>query len=265
MKVLRNLEEWRALRATLCDSLGFVPTMGALHDGHASLIEASVRGNTLTAVSIYVNPTQFNNASDLDNYPDTLSADLRLAETRGVDFVLLPTYEELYADDYRYGVIERTESQTLCGEHRPGHFDGVLTVVLKLLNLVQPNRAYFGEKDYQQYELIRDMAASFFLPTGIVPCPTVRESDGLAMSSRNLRLTPEDRALAPALPRALRSTGSDESIAAELTALGFVIDYVVTRNGRRYGAATLGQGANEVRLIDNVPLSAANKELAEAC
>ncbi|MEM9742447.1 MAG: pantoate--beta-alanine ligase [Pseudomonadota bacterium] len=255
MKVLKSLAEWRALRVTLRDRLGFVPTMGALHAGHASLIDASVRDNELTALSIYVNPTQFNNAEDLASYPDTLEADLELARHRGVDFVLLPSYDELYADDYRYGVIERELSGTLCGAHRPGHFDGVLTVVLKLLNIVQPTNAYFGEKDYQQYELIRDMADAFFLPTTIVPCPTVREADGLALSSRNLRLTATDRARAPAFPAVLRSAPTDTDARRQLEQLGFVVDYIVTRNERRYGAATLGSAANEVRLIDNVPVS----------
>ena len=202
-----------------------------------------------------MNPTQFNNPEDLANYPDTLNADLSLAEQRGVDFVLLPSYDELYADDYRFGVIERTPRESLEGAHRPGHFDGVMTVVLKLLSIVQANRAYFGEKDFEQYELIRDMARAFFLPTAIVPCATVREDDGLAMSSRNLRLTPADRALAPSFAAELASAKSDEAVAAALTVLGFRVDYVVTRDGRRFGAATLGSGADEVRLIDNLPLT----------
>ncbi|MEM1412201.1 MAG: pantoate--beta-alanine ligase [Pseudomonadota bacterium] len=254
MRIIRTLDEWRALRATLSGPVGFVPTMGALHAGHASLLERSVRENTHTVLSIYVNPTQFNNAEDLASYPDTLDADLALARSLGVDTVLLPAFAELYADDYRYQVREQQESNALCGAHRPGHFDGVLTVVLKLLNVIQPANAYFGEKDYQQYELVRDMCAAFFVPVNIVPCETVREADGLALSSRNLRLTAQDRRRATAFPKALRAPVSDAQVIAQLRSLGFDVDYVETRGGRRYGAASLGSGANTVRLIDNVPV-----------
>jgi pantoate--beta-alanine ligase len=273
MNIVRTIEDWRALRAGLTDSIGFVPTMGALHEGHGSLLARSVAENEHTVLSIYVNPTQFNNPEDLDSYPDTLDADLAMAAGLGVDTVLLPTFDALYADDYRYQVREQREANALCGTHRPGHFDGVLTVVMKLLNLVAPDRAYFGEKDYQQYELVRDMCAAFFMPVTIVPCRTVRESDGLALSSRNLRLTSVDRALAPSFPRALRRAASDREVIAELIDLGFVVDYVETRGDRRYGAASLGEGPNEVRLIDNVAVACiqprnrpepATPELAEA-
>ncbi|MGI9324740.1 MAG: pantoate--beta-alanine ligase [Pseudomonadales bacterium] len=269
MRIVRTIADWQALRSARGassrgdKSIGFVPTMGALHAGHAALIERSVAENRFTVLSIFVNPTQFNNATDLEHYPDTLDDDLALATELGVDAVLLPSYQELYADDYRFQVLERQLSSKLCGEHRPGHFDGVMTVVLKLLNLVKPNRAYFGEKDYQQYELVRDMCAAFLLDVDIVPCPTVRELDGLAMSSRNLRLTPEDRARAPQLAQQLRRDVSDDAVIAELTALGFNIDYVVSRAGRRFGAASLGSGANQVRLIDNVPLASALAEITQ--
>lgn len=274
MKILRTLSEWQALRGRIQDSLGFVPTMGGLHAGHAALLERCVAENTISVLSIYVNPTQFNNASDLEHYPDTLDADLALAEGLGVDYVLLPSYNELYADDYRFKIVESELSGVLCGEHRPGHFDGVMTVVMKLLNIVQPGRAYFGEKDYQQYELVRDMCATFFMPVAIVPCPTVREQDGLAMSTRNLRLTETDRSLAPLFPQQLRSSASDQEVIAALTNLGFDVDYVVSRTGRRFGAASLGSGEHCVRLIDNValadarvvtlPPAAAQEPLAEA-
>lgn len=273
MNIIRTIEDWRALRASLTGSIGFVPTMGALHVGHGSLLARSVAENAHTVLSIYVNPTQFNNPEDLDSYPDTLDADLAMAAELGVGAVLLPTFDALYADDYRYQVREQRDANTLCGTHRPGHFDGVLTVVMKLLNLVAPDCVYFGEKDYQQFELVRDMCAAFFMPVSVVPCRTVRESDGLALSSRNLRLTPRDRALAPAFPRALRRAASDGEVIAELTALGFAVDYVETRGDRRYGAASLGEGANEVRLIDNVATACiqitnqpvpATPELAEA-
>ncbi|MBS04112.1 MAG: pantoate--beta-alanine ligase [Gammaproteobacteria bacterium] len=257
MKVHDNLAAWWEARDALArrgDSLGFVPTMGALHAGHASLISASVAGNAATVVSIYVNPTQFNNPDDLSNYPDTLDADLALAERLGADHVIRPTYDEVYADDYRYQISEKELSGILCGAHRPGHFDGVLTVVMKLLNIVRADRAYFGEKDYQQFLLIRDMARAFFLQTEILACTTVREEDGLALSSRNLNLSAAGRETAPTLNRLLRSGLDDEAVAGELAAAGFDVDYVVSREGRRFGAASLMNGELAVRLIDNVEL-----------
>jgi len=234
--------------------LGFVPTMGALHKGHESLIEKSVGECDITIVSIYVNPTQFDNPDDLNKYPETLDEDLRIAEALGVDYVLLPRYEALYPDAYRYKVVETEFSKTLCGAWRDGHFTGVLTVVMKLLNLVRPDRAYFGEKDFQQYKLIRDMASAFLMDVEIVSCPIVREEDGLAMSSRNLNLDEASRRKAPLIHRLIASRKSDGEIARELMAAGFEVDYVTTLEGRRFAAARLGKGAAQVRLIDNVPL-----------
>ena len=260
MKVHQELTHWWAARAELeahGQSLGFVPPMGALHQGHASLIEASVAGNDATMVSIYVNPTQFNSLDDLTNYPETLDADFELAESLGTDHLILPRYEEIYADDYRYQISEKEVSNSLCGAHRLGHFDGVLTVVMKLLNIARADRAYFGEKDYQQYLLIRDMVQAFFLRTDIVVCPTVREADGLAMSSRNLKLSAESRQIAPTLNRLLRSDMDDSGVAAGLAEMGFEVDYVVSQGERRFGAASLISGDLAVRLIDNVELPAA--------
>ena len=182
MIIARSVSEWRDFRATLTGqpdaTLGFVPTMGALHAGHEALIERSVAENPLTALSIYVNPTQFNNPEDLENYPSTLEEDLAIAERLGTSVVFMPTYEEIYPDGFRYLVDETEFSRELCGAHRPGHFTGVLTVVMKLLNIVQPQRAYFGEKDHQQLTLVRDMVSAFFMDVQIVGVPTVREADG---------------------------------------------------------------------------------------
>jgi pantoate--beta-alanine ligase len=155
----------------------------------------------------------------------------------------------MYHDGYRYQVTENTLSRELCGVHRPGHFDGVLSVVLKLFQLVKPDRAYFGEKDYQQLELVRGMAGAFFLDLEIVAVATVREADGLAMSSRNARLTPAQRAQAPVFPEILRSSPDAAEAAQRLEAFGFDVDYVEDRPSRRFGAVKLG----DVRLIDNVP------------
>ena len=229
-------------------SIGFVPTMGALHDGHLSLIEQARADNDRVVVSIFVNPTQYDDPKDLERYPRTLASDLDKAESVGADLVIHPAPEDIYSDNYRFRVSETVFSRELEGAHRKGHFDGVLTVVLKLLNIARADRAYFGEKDWQQLELVRDMAAAFFLPTEIVSCPTIREADGLAMSSRNMLLTTEERALAPEFHRILASGASAEEVVRQLTERGFVVDYVEKRGDRILGAVRLGK----VRLIDNV-------------
>ncbi len=260
MIVHQDLAAWRSARRNLESGacVGFVPTMGALHAGHASLIERSVAECDVTVLSIFVNPTQFDDPGDLSGYPKTWEADLELAERLGVDHVIAPGADDMYADDYRYQVHENQLSRCMEGAHRDGHFTGVLTVVLKLLNLVRADRAYFGEKDYQQFQLIRDMCEALFIDTEIVPCPTVREADGLALSSRNVRLACADRARAPLLARLLRSTASDAQVACRLEAAGFDVDYIETRGARRFGAVRVGSGAHAVRLIDNVSLAAAD-------
>lgn len=255
MKVIKDIKIWRELQKTITGTIGFVPTMGALHAGHLSLLEKSVDDNKCTVLSIYVNPTQFNDPKDLANYPDTLEDDLAHAERIGVDYVIMPTYDDMYADGYRYQLDEKEFSRTLCGENRPGHFTGVLTVVMKLLNLVKADRAYFGKKDYQQYVLIRDMAESFFLDVEIIGCETVRESDGLAMSSRNKLLTVEARVSAAQFNVALRRCESDHVVSQKLQAMGFAVDYVETRGKRRFGAIVVPCGEHSVRLIDNVELT----------
>ena len=254
MKVFTDLDAWRDWRAGLGDSgPGFVPTMGALHAGHGSLLQRSVAENAKTVLSIYLNATQFNDAKDLAAYPSTLDADLQLAEDAGVDAVLLPSYAQIYPDDFSFRVVETRLSQGLCGADRPGHFTGVLTVVMKLLNLVRPAKAYFGLKDFQQYQLIKDVSAAFFLPVQIIGCDTVREADGLAMSSRNRRLDGCARAKAGQFNSILRDAATDDVARAQLQALGVRVDYVETRAGRRFGAIVLPSGEGEVRLIDNCP------------
>ena len=191
-RVTTSLKDWAAERSIMDhqrQSVGFVPTMGALHAGHRSLLERARAENDAVVLSIFVNPAQFNDPGDLERYPRTLEEDLALAGTL-VDHVLVPDPRDMYPDGYQYRVSEHGLSATLEGAHRPGHFDGVLTVVLKLLNLVRPDRAYFGEKDRQQLELVQGMVRAFHLGVAIVPCPTVRDPDGLAQSSRNRRLSP---------------------------------------------------------------------------
>lgn len=249
MKVIRSVAEWRQERTRFpSGTVGFVATMGALHEGHAALIRRSRAECELSVLSIFVNPTQFNDQQDLLNYPSTEESDLKVALREGVDFVFMPDFESMYRDEYRYRVIETAFSHELCGAYRPGHFDGVLSVVLKLFNLVKPDRAYFGEKDYQQLELVRGMMDAFFLDIEVAGVATVREADGLAMSSRNSRLSQEQRALAPAFPRILRSDIGAGEVVKRLEEAGFQVDYVEDCLGRRFGAVRLG----DVRLIDNV-------------
>jgi pantoate--beta-alanine ligase len=251
MQVFTNLESWIEERRKLKSrgqSIGFVPTMGALHKGHYSLLEKCRTENDVAVLSIFVNPTQFDNKDDLAKYPVTFDGDKLLAQKAGIDYILLPNFAQIYPDQYRFKVSENDFSTKLCGAHRPGHFDGVLSIVLKLFSLVQPDRTYFGEKDYQQLQLIKGMAEAFFLDLKIVPCATVRESDGLAMSSRNVRLSPSERALAPKFVAALRDEANPILARSRLQADGFEVDYVEDIGNRRYGAVKLGN----VRLIDNV-------------
>lgn len=248
MKKLASLSAMQDYRVSVKGSVGLVPTMGALHAGHLSLITASQNDNQATVVSVFVNPTQFDQAADLAQYPNTLQQDLMKLEEMGVDAVLQPSFNSIYPDNYTYQVSENTLSRQYCGAHRPGHFDGVLSVVMKLLNLVKPDRAYFGEKDYQQLLLIKGMVAAFFIPTEIIACPIVRESDGLAMSSRNLRLTPIQRKIAPMLYQTLIDDTTRDAKQERLCSLGFDVDYLSVLDDRLLAAASLG----EIRLIDNV-------------
>jgi pantoate--beta-alanine ligase len=250
VRTFKNLREWRTRRKSIDSSLtiGFVPTMGALHQGHLELVKRSRSSNDITVVSIFVNPTQFNNPEDLAKYPQTLESDIRLLESVETDYLLLPEYSDLYVDNYRYRVTEQQFSQELCGKSRPGHFDGVLTVVLKLLNLVNPQRAYFGEKDYQQLHLVRGMVEAFFIPTEIVSVPTVREPAGLAMSSRNSRLSLVGKTLASRLHQILRQASTVSEAREGLRSEGFDVDYVEDVGNRRFAAAWL----EDVRLIDNI-------------
>jgi pantoate--beta-alanine ligase len=252
MKVLETVAAMQAFRSAFSGgSLGLVPTMGALHTGHLSLVRRSQAENSGTVVSIFVNPTQFDQATDLEKYPHQFEHDIEMLEELGVEAVFTPDYQTLYPDDFHYRVSETELSRRLCGAHRPGHFEGVLTVVMKLLNIVRPDNAYFGEKDYQQLLLVRGMTRAFFMPVNIVPCPIVREKDGLAMSSRNRRLDAVQRRKAPALFRTLKTADSAESARRELEQLGFAVDYVEEFQGRRLAAASLGA----TRLIDNVPVN----------
>lgn len=250
MRVWKTLDSWSTRRRSIATaSVGLVPTMGALHRGHASLVERCRRENQIAVVSIFVNPTQFNDPKDLGRYPQTFKQDLAMLESLGVDDVLAPSAQDLYPNGYRFRVECGNSTELMEGAHRPGFLQGVMTVVLKLLNLVRADRAYFGEKDYQQLKTITTMVEDFFIPTEIVPCPTVREPSGLAMSSRNTLLSVSAREKAASLYRALRSAADSAECRTILEAEGFAVDYVEEHWGRRFAAAFL----DGVRLIDNVP------------
>ena len=219
MKVCKTKAETRATLAAFRkagDSIGLVPTMGYLHDGHMALVRAATADCDRVVVSIFVNPTQFGPKEDLASYPRDTNRDLEMLHSAGVDLVFMPSPEEMYHPD-KQTIVETTElSKMLIGKLRPGHFRGVATVVAKLLNITQPDRAFFGKKDYQQLRVIKTMVRDLDMQARIIGVPTVREPDGLAMSSRNVRLTPADRKAAPILNQSLLM--ADKLVAEGITA-----------------------------------------------
>ncbi len=203
MQTATSISDVRSIRAGLKGTFGLVPTMGALHDGHLSLIPRALSECDHVGVSIFVNPTQFGPNEDFDRYPRDVARDLKLLEPLGVDVVWMPTRECLYPSGFQTWVSVEETSRPLEGSHRPGHFRGVATIVAKLFNIIGPDRAYFGQKDAQQVAVIKRMVQDLNFPIEIVVCPTKREPDGLAMSSRNVYLNPEERRSATVLFRAL--------------------------------------------------------------
>jgi pantoate--beta-alanine ligase len=267
--------KWLALHRAGGREVGFVPTMGALHEGHLDLVRRAARENDLVVCSIFVNPIQFNNPEDLEKYPRTLEEDKTMLLGAGCHLVFAPSVAEMYPDPatetYEFGPL----SQVMEGAFRPGHFNGVAIVVRKLFDIAEPDRAYFGEKDYQQLKIIQALVRMHSIPVEIIPCATVREADGLAMSSRNRRLTVAERIVAPEIYRALREAkqwirqkGVEEvkkMVQSRLESFGFVIDYIEISSGndlqplnfireegpvRMFIAAYLGN----VRLIDNLEI-----------
>ncbi|MBM2810418.1 MAG: pantoate--beta-alanine ligase [Chloroflexi bacterium] len=275
MQVIETLDHMRAARSALRRPIGFVPTMGYLHDGHVSLIHRAHAECASVVVSIFVNPTQFLPGEDYERYPRDTPRDLALCEKAAVSVVFAPTPAEVYPPDFA-SYVEVTGLQDRWeGAIRPGHFRGVATVVAKLFRIVQAERAYFGEKDYQQLQIVRRMALDLCLDTDVISCPTIREPDGLAMSSRNVYLSADDRQRAVALFRALsaaqsqllggETSGSSLSSTMKdlLVKAGLDVDYAavvhpssleplerIGREARALLAARLGP----VRLIDNAPL-----------
>jgi pantoate--beta-alanine ligase len=208
MRVVTEAGETRGLRRGLRGSVGLVPTMGALHEGHLSLVRRARAENDAVVATIFVNPTQFGPGEDLAKYPQNLAGDLARLGAEGVDLVFTPEAASVYPPGFQTWVVPGPLAEPLEGARRPGHFRGVLTVVSKLFHVVEPDRAYFGQKDAQQAILVRRMAADLDLSVGIVVCPIVRERDGLALSSRNAYLTPEERRAAPVLHRSLRAVSA---------------------------------------------------------
>ncbi|WP_428391890.1 pantoate--beta-alanine ligase [Lichenicoccus sp.] len=282
MLVARTMQDLTRARAATCnngETLALVPTMGALHKGHLSLLEAARARHDRIAVSIFINPTQFNDADDLARYPRSEDDDLKALRTAGCDLVWMPTTETMYPDGDAVRVALDGPARGWEGAHRPGHFNGVATVVTKLFNQIGPASAFFGEKDWQQLQVIRSVAGALFLPLTIEGVATVREADGLAMSSRNRLLAAEDRRRAPALYQGLLR--ADAAIAQgdcvsvvlntareDLLLRGFDVDYLAlvdatslsaidgpTGGARLIAAARLG----DVRLLDNIPLAPAIK------
>ena len=255
MKLYRQISKWKEERQKLQgQTIGLIPTMGALHPGHLSLIEKSAQENDITVVSIFLNPTQFNKQSDLDNYPSTFEEDLELCKKFGATHVISPPYEDLYPDDYNYKISEKKLSPLFCGTDRPGHFDGVLTVIIKLFNLVKAQKAYFGEKDYQQLQLIKGLVDAFFMSTEVIGCPTIREEDGLPMSSRNFRLNTEQRQRATHFYQILTSSDDVDFIKHSFKKKNLSVNYVEVYNGRKFASVSV----DDIRLIDNVPLNSNN-------
>ncbi len=256
--------------------IGLVPTMGALHAGHASLVKRSVEENDVTIVSVFVNPTQFNDKNDLKNYPRTLEADCELLEQLGVDYVFAPTVEEVYPEpDTRVFSYPPIDS-VMEGERRPGHFNGVCQIVSKLFYMTKPDVAYFGEKDFQQVAVIRAMVADLKIPVKLIPCPIVREESGLAMSSRNTLLTEHEKEIALHISKNLFESvdfaknhsvkETRDKVVSTLNAIeGLDVEYFHIVNGITLqevdswddaedivGCITVFCGARPVRLIDNI-------------
>jgi len=277
-KNIHPLQAWLAEQRSKGQSIGFVPTLGALHQGHLSLIDASRRENSLTVASIFVNPTQFNDPKDFEKYPKTIEKDIELLEAAGTDLLFLPSVQEIYPGgttglrQYELGYLE----SILEGKYRPGHFQGVCNVMQRLMDSVAPDDLYMGQKDYQQCMVVKRLLQIMGSPARLHPCPTLREHDGLAMSSRNMRLSPAERKNAPAMFKALSHIrealrpGPTEAARTEAIAIlaqhDFKVDYVEIADAGTLESIAHWDGSTkivalaaafqqEVRLIDNLLLN----------
>ena len=281
MRIIHTIAEYQEARRSLQGSLGLAPTMGYLHEGHLSLVRRARDENDSCAAWIFVNPLQFGPSEDYERYPRDEARDVALLEQEGVDLLFMPSAEEIYPPGFSTYVEEQGVSEQLEGRVRPGHFRGVATVVLKFFNIMTPSRAYFGQKDAQQVVVLKKLVRDLNLPVELVICPTVREPDGLAMSSRNAYLTPEERAAAPVLYRALTvaqdawSMGQTSADKLRFAMMGVIsshqlatLDYVsiahpetlkeldVTEEGALVSGAIQ---FSKARLVDNVILGQSDK------
>lgn len=279
MKVIKNIVElqnelFKARKAG--QQIGLVPTMGALHAGHVSLVKRCVSENACTVVSVFLNPTQFNNQGDFERYPRTLQADCKLLEEAGVNFVFAPEVADIYPTEDTRTFQFPPFTTVMEGAFRPGHFNGVCQVVSRLFYIVKPHRAYFGEKDWQQVAVIKQLVKHLALPVQIISCPTIRETDGLAMSSRNTLLTPAERSLAPNIYRVLcesKTFAEKHSVAETRTWVidtinaieGLEVEYYSIVDGQTFndikkwdehkyvvGCITVNCGNTPIRLIDHI-------------
>ncbi len=283
MKVFHTIQEIKDfVRSQRSEnkSIGFVPTMGALHEGHISLVNQAVKHCDICVVSVFVNPTQFNDPKDLETYPRTLEADCKLLEEAGVEAVFSPSVEEIYPEEDTRTFEVGTVAEVMEGAHRPGHFQGVMQVVSKLFDIVEPDKAFFGEKDFQQIAVIKAMLKLLKSKVEIVPCPIVREASGLALSSRNQRLTEEERVIASNIYRVLRESQklvgekspkeliqwvTNELNQIELLEVEYfeIVDAETLLSVKNWSEAEHIQGCitvycNEVRLIDNISYTISN-------
>lgn len=277
MEVLAKISEIKKVLSghrSKGESIGFVPTMGALHQGHTSLVDKAVKENDVVVVSIFVNPTQFNDKSDLKNYPRTPDSDIKLLGESGVHYIYMPLEQEIYPEPdnriFDFGLLDKVME----GEHRPGHFNGVAQIVSKLFDIVEPHRAYFGQKDFQQLAIIRQLVNLLNFKIDVIPCPIVREKDGLAMSSRNLLLEPSIRQSAPLIFKTLNDARSkvnnfsvkelinwvvtnidkDHNLTVEYFSLvdSITLQPVLNWNDSESIIGCIAVRAGKVRLIDNV-------------
>ncbi len=281
MKIIKRIDDMRSIaniQRDLHNKIGLVPTMGALHEGHLTLIRRARQTCAFVVVSVFVNPTQFGPSEDFESYPRNFERDCELAEKEGVDVVFAPAIEEMYPNGFRTSVNPGKIGEILEGESRPGHFQGVATVVTKLFNIVCPDDAFFGLKDYQQYIVVRNLVQDLDLPVRIVPMPTIREESGLAMSSRNQYLSDEERLSATILHRTLQhvlqlyNSGERRAAALEMAMRDVLdkepkikVDYAVVRDKSTLepihslkdgGVALLAVKLGSTRLIDNLLLGA---------
>ena len=251
MKIIHTIKALRETLNGLSGTIGFVPTMGNLHQGHTSLIQRAANENDTVIISIFVNPTQFNNSTDYQKYPRTLEQDIVIAKQAGSNIIFAPDEQEMYPDHYQMRINCLDDMMTIMeGKFRPGHFEGMLTIVLKLLSLMQADRAYFSEKDFQQLYLVKKIATAFLSKTEIIACPIIRLSSGLPLSSRNNNLSEQGLAKAEKMAKIVRSNLDTQTVLKAINNEKLKVDYIEDHQKRRFIAIFV----ENIRLIDNFSL-----------